>query len=277
MATIDKQHYLSRLLSYANLRVDVPAPQQPDGKRALRVVDLKSTYVQVFSQLDEATNLSVALQPVPQVRVAIGVLRAFMDDQQEPVDLSHYGLAAYESMLQILGTPYEELRLIRAGDVGGNNSADLIDLQTALANRLGIDPSNPTQLQELILQPDAITEEALEEMFGLVSTTRDPFARDARPQPKLLTWQLAWLRELWSRQDDALQADSGYNIPIIDPDLVGESDLRDPTPGNSVFEIWKCQTCMGEHHVRRNTGRPRGRAKFDRGLQQDCQHVYRQY
>jgi hypothetical protein len=102
MTTLDMQHYLSRLLSFANLRADVPDPQQPDGKRALKVEDLESTYVQAFSQLAEATNLSVAMQPVSQVRVAIGVLRVFMDDQQEPVDLSPYGLAAYESMLQIL-------------------------------------------------------------------------------------------------------------------------------------------------------------------------------
>ena len=65
--------------------------------------------------------------------------------------------------------------------------------------------------------------------------------------PAFLSWQLKHLRTLWSRQDhpiDAYSDDASPRLPIIDPDLIGPDDFRNPTPKNKpadpdkAFDIW---------------------------------------
>jgi Tc toxin complex TcA C-terminal TcB-binding domain len=65
--------------------------------------------------------------------------------------------------------------------------------------------------------------------------------------PAFLSWQLKHLRTLWSRQDhpiDAYSDDESPRLPIIDPDLLGPDDFRNPNPKinpadpNRAFDIW---------------------------------------
>jgi len=74
-----------------------------------------------------------------------------------------YALAAYRSLLHEAGTSYQELR-----QIAGSADAD----RTALAQRLGItgDPA------ALLLTPSQIRMPALESLFDLPSTRRDPFS-----------------------------------------------------------------------------------------------------
>lgn len=52
--------------------------------------------------------------------------------------------------------------------------------------------------------------------------------------PAVLAWRLARLRAQWLQQDAVTD---GY--PIVDPDLVAQTDLRNPTAGDATFQVWK--------------------------------------
>jgi len=60
--------------------------------------------------------------------------------------------------------------------------------------------------------------------------------------PAFLSWQLKHLRTLWAQQDhpiDAYSDEASPRLPIIDPDLIGPDDFRNPTPkNNKAFDIW---------------------------------------
>ncbi len=161
---------------------------------------------------------------------------------------SDYRQAAYEALLNRIGTSFEELR-----------SARLADDQTrqALAERLGFeitskplpDP-NPTliapiqlplpsptpqpqpetnPLLQFLLQPGKFTEADLEGLFGLVDTTRNPLRKPVS-NPKLLELQLQFLKSSWLKQDAAAE------FPIIDPDVIGAANLRSDS---AAFTLWQ--------------------------------------
>jgi len=64
--------------------------------------------------------------------------------------------------------------------------------------------------------------------------------------PSFSSWQLKHLRTLWSLQDHPLDAysDSASRLPLIDPDLIGPDDFRNPNPKTNpadpdkAFDIW---------------------------------------
>src|SRR5439155_23131151 len=95
------------------------------------------------------------------------------------------------------------------------------------------------RLNDLLLDisaaPLSVLESRLEELFGLKNTRVDPLA--AQPVPKLLTWRRERLRDAWSGQDWPDDA-TGAGVPILDPDLIGPDDFRDPLVTNGAFEIW---------------------------------------
>ena len=107
------------------------------------------------------------------------------------------------------------------------------DTRTALADRLNVDPGH---LDDLFLPPDQFTEDVLQQRFGLAAIA------DATPpmpagNPDLVTWQLDRLHLLWREQDANQPSDSDIPV-VVDPDLVGQDDLRHPTPGNLAFDLW---------------------------------------
>jgi hypothetical protein len=146
-----------------------------------------------------------------------------------------YRQAAYHTLLNRLGTSYEEIRLARGADE---------ETRKALANRLGLDSdaARVGRLDMLMLRPEEITEAALEKRFGLADTSRDPLV--ARPLPDLLTWRLEHLRTLWKAQDHPTGQDTDYSPPLIDPDLLRQDDLISPTPGkpNPAYTLWVART-----------------------------------
>jgi hypothetical protein len=130
-----------------------------------------------------------------------------------------YRLAAYESLLARIGTSYEEIRLMR----GAKDEE-----RQALADRLGIAKE---ALAQLFVAPDGLTEEWLEGMFGLSGTLReDPLARPSTP--RLLGWQRDLLQQQWSADDNV------RTVPIVDSDLIGSADLRNPVAGNEAYDLW---------------------------------------
>jgi hypothetical protein len=225
--------YLHDLHGFATRRI-VTAKAGPP----IDLTVLADTFYQPFDAMTDPSVRSVVNQRVTQVRLCIEVLRKYLADHgltPPPEAEKAYRQAAYNSLLRHLGVTSEEIRLARGKDE---------ESRKALASRLGITfgtppPPRPDRLDRLFLQPDQITEADLERLFGLADITRDPLQTPVVPEPELLTWQKQSLRATWRQQDDLPRTDVGTPVPVIDPDLLVESDLRDPVSGNLAHDRFK--------------------------------------
>jgi hypothetical protein len=150
-----------------------------------------------------------------------------------------YRQAAYLGLLAEHGTSFQELRAARLAKDGK---------RAALAARLGVDlgTSRPDPLDALFLDPDAsppaLTEPALETLFGLKDTAGDPLA--AAPAGRLHDLRVDHLHRAWADEDlpaDAYSFEQELPVlPVLDPDLVGPSDLRDQRFATSpTYAVWK--------------------------------------
>jgi hypothetical protein len=223
--------YLDELLIFATQRIKTAT----NGTLITRPL-LASTFSQPFDALVASNNRLAAHQSVHQVRLCIEVLRQYFtrNSRNTPAAAeTSYRQAAYETLLRHLGTSYEEIRLARVADDA---------TRAALADRLGIDatPFRPDNLDRLFFQPNQVTEGDLERLFGLVKTALDPNDPFRTLQvPELRAWQREHLWALWRQQDDAAQSVFGTPVPVIDPDLIGEHDLKTPEPGDAAYDLWK--------------------------------------
>ncbi|MCB1985019.1 MAG: peptidoglycan-binding protein [Burkholderiales bacterium] len=55
--------------------------------------------------------------------------------------------------------------------------------------------------------------------------------------PKVLSWRLAYLRTVWKGKDWSSQSVVGSR-PLVDPDLIGTSDLRTDLANNPAYDLW---------------------------------------
>ncbi|WP_019501043.1 OmpL47-type beta-barrel domain-containing protein [Pseudanabaena sp. PCC 6802] len=234
LAIFSQATYLDELLLFATRRIKTAAAA---ASPLITVPQLAQTFLQPLDVLATPNARLVANQSVHQVRICLEVLRRYFarNNRSTPANAeTNYRQSAYKILLRNLGTSYEELRLTRIGDE---------KTRKALASRMGIEltPVRPDRLDRLLLQPNQITEAVLERLFGLVDTTRDPLTTGVLPVPELLVWQKEHLRAQWQQQDNTAQSDVGTPLPIIDPDVIGESDLKDPVPGNPAYDLWKAR------------------------------------
>jgi hypothetical protein len=206
----------------------------------------------------------VANQPVHQVRLCIEVLRRYLAKHGKGTPAAaeaEYRQTAYAAVLRAMGTSHEEVRLARVADDAS---------RAALVNRLGIDLTQfrPDRLDELLLQPAQVTEASLESLFGLVDTTRDPVQTGAGPEPAVLIWQKEHARALWQSQDEALRSAVHTPVPVIDPDVLVEADLRHAVAGNAAYDFYtqRAQHLAGQLAAMQATrkAQPTPLAGFDR-------------
>jgi hypothetical protein len=156
---------------------------------------------------------------VRQVRLAVEVLRCYLGtrplveptrEQKLAAAESAYRLAAYSLLLAQLGTTYDEIRRVRHAPA---------DDRKALAERLGIELTQPAdagpvrfdELDQLFLDPDlpptepgALTEAALESLFGLVDTNPAPLSEGIKAGDtggQIRRWKLDGVR--WGTNTDA--------------------------------------------------------------------------
>lgn len=146
-----------------------------------------------------------------------------------------YRQVAYDAILRRFGTSAEELAVA----LDGRDLARLTDI----ANRLGVElaptrsagPGTGSTLTPLRLAGEAVTEEALERIFGLASFQRDPLAAPSG-EPYLLALQIQRLIGQF-RAHDATSPD-----PMVDPDVVTAADLRagsnPATPLLQARQLW---------------------------------------
>jgi hypothetical protein len=195
---------------------------------------LSDVFHQPFDALATGAAGSAAEREVHEARLAIEILRRFLAANTQtgpfPTIESRYRDHAYMTLLIAIGTSYEEIRLSRAAAT---------QARSALAERLGfrLDAARPDQLQQLLLNPGAVTEADLDTLFGLRSTTSDPLTPGSPPEPKVLAWRLAALRDAWERQDHPPQPVAAKTPPIVDPDLITLADLKDAVAGNAAYDL----------------------------------------
>lgn len=209
--------YLADLLDFAKNRLNPAIGSQL----------ISNTFCQRYDVLPAAG--AAAVQPVPQARVCVEVLRSYLKNRLPSPPAAVRGLLssgereyarrAYDVLLLQLGTSYDELRQARSADE---------QTRAALADRLGFAALTPDLLDGITLHPNSITEADLERVFGLADTKSDPFSALPTPEPLVLNRQHTRLSTLWQQQDDPNER------PLIDPDVVGEDEVISGIPAATL-------------------------------------------
>lgn len=252
-AAVSPQAYLADLLAYTvNYRIQKP------GAIYVTLDDLVATFHQPFDKLP--SSCAAVEEEVRQVRLCVEVLRKYLGDrplansaQEEKLKAAekNYRLRAYTTLLTKIGTSYEEIRRIQvAQEPQKKELADRLGLDRSdRLSALLLDPSaDSTQTSSNPRQPQSLTEEKLESLFGLVATAKsDGSAIDPprevtwkldRPSqlinnsnivfPDLLQWQLNYLQQ--QRQ----QADWPADLPLAVSEINGIGYWN----ANPLMEQW---------------------------------------
>lgn len=171
--------------------------------------DLSSELRQPFDDLTVLSNKERGIEPVRQIRLCAEVLRAYLLPMVTAAP--EYSRTAYNTLLNQIGTSYEELRLARSYLPVPQSTEPPVQRRN-LADRLGIDlgTARPDPLDRLLLDPDAapaqsnaVTEQLLEQLFGLMDTTRDVLSDCAKlgdTQNQITRWNLHGVA--WERNTD---------------------------------------------------------------------------
>jgi hypothetical protein len=235
--------YLRGLLQFAlnNITATDPAVSPPTASpvSSVQLATVVGQRVDAISQ--PATAAAAAAQlPVNELRVPVEILRAQGAAQHvtpSAAGQAAYLDAAYQMLLAGLGTSYSELRVARGGAP---------EERRALADRIGLPlygvsgsgggagvppPARPDQLDALTLDGPPLTEQALQDLFGL--TTTAPFDPDHLPTtqatPQVLSWQMEAQRNQWQSRDAAPPVPLAYTV-IIDPDVITPAEVNAASP-----------------------------------------------
>ncbi|MFK4067208.1 neuraminidase-like domain-containing protein [Streptomyces sp. NPDC029674] len=225
---LNERQYLSGLLSFAQEQVTVPGtPPAP-----LDTPTLVAALGQPLGRLSQPLSAAAdrGSREVSQLRVPVELLRARIAATNTPTvpgaaAEATYRDTAYADLLAAFGTSYAELRLARGADPAARR---------ALAGRLGIrlTGQRPDELDRLVLDGTALTEAALETLFGLPSSAAtDPLR--APVTPLILTWQLTALTPSWAEQDQHPRTPRAFTA-LADPDVIGAADVVAGPKGDPV-------------------------------------------
>ncbi len=237
-ATLDERlgerEYLAALLSFAQEQVTLPGPPPAPLDTQTLVGVLGQPLDRLSQPLSAAADRGG--QEINQLRVPVELLRARIAATHAATGPGASGErdylnTAYAALLAALGTTYAELRLARGAPA---------DRRQALAAGLGIrlSPTTPDELDRLVLDGDALTEAALENLFGLPqSTTTDPLRQPTTPLT--LTWRLAGLTTAWAEQDQHPNPPRSYAV-LADPDVIGGADVA-PGPNSDPIRALLAQ------------------------------------
>jgi hypothetical protein len=123
--------------------------------------------------------------------------------------------SAYEAVLAGVGTSFAELRLLPTLSPAQ---------RSALAARLGLRGATPAadHLADLLPPTGGLTEQWLEDVFGIPGISRNPFQPPTHPPPMFLQWQQRAMLAAWSAED---QAPGSEPRPFLDPDVIDALDL----------------------------------------------------
>ena len=205
-AAVSPLAYLADLIRYTTQHL------MRDGK-AISIDFLVDAFYQQVR--DVSSSCESSERQIRQVRICIEVLGGYLKNNspslaqraalQEQKQL--YRIAAYTSLLNRNGTSFDEIR--RAKSASTEERQDL-------GERIGIDltrslPPPIDELGQLLLDLDSdpaaansLSEQRLEELFGLVDTSRDALSEGAKlgdSKGQIKRWNLD--NVLWGRNTDA--------------------------------------------------------------------------
>jgi hypothetical protein len=218
--------YLQELLDFANRQIKIGTTST--GPTA---TTLAARFFQPFDKLITSAAFEQAVLPVHPARIAIEVLRRKLTPAA-PSDIDQrFRSSAYQSLVRELGASHEELRLARVADDR---------TRQALAARLGIEIASPRpdHLDQITFLPDTITDAQLEAQFGYRSTTAADPLQPPSAAAAFLGWRLAALRNVWLKDDKDTRDVTGAPLPIIDPDLIAQSNISAQTSASPAFNLW---------------------------------------
>ncbi|NOU13039.1 MAG: hypothetical protein HOO92_03580 [Methylococcaceae bacterium] len=218
--------YLRELLAFTTRQIRIGTAIGPSP------VALADRFFQAYDKLTAAKAFEQATQPLLQPRIAIEVLRRYLQSVPPPAELDHkFRFIAYQNLLRELGASYEELRLARVAEQS---------TRIALAARLGFDleANRPDHLDDITLVPDAITDAQLEELFGYRATLPVDPLQASTLNPQLPVWQFATLRSVWLREDTRNRDAAEGALPIIDPDIIAKDHIKLQTATNPAYALW---------------------------------------
>ncbi|NGN65281.1 hypothetical protein G5C51_15405 [Streptomyces sp. A7024] len=225
---LNERQYLSGLLSFAQEQVTVPGSPPAPLDTATLVAALGQPLGRLSQPLSAAADRG-GLE-INQLRVPVELLRARIAATATPTAPgaaaeAAYRSAAYTGLLAAFGTSHAELRQIRGADPAARR---------ALADRLGIRlaATRPDELDRLVLDGNALTEPALEILFGLPSSAAaDPLR--APVTPLIRTWQLAALALSWAERDQHPPTPRAFTA-LVDPDVIGAPDVVPGPKGDPI-------------------------------------------
>ena len=220
--------YLADLLDYALRHLK-------HNGAAVTLTFLQDRFHQPFRDLPATCEQME--KKVRQVRICIEVLRQHLPAPDATLTSHWYLETAYATLLQKIGTSFDEIRQMcsvrdpKTREAFAAHLGIILDAQRSL-------PNHPDELDRLFLDTDfkspafpvwprKLSEQELEQLFGLRDTKRP--ALDPDVIPEVLIWRMHYLRLSWHEADRSATPPLG-EYPIIDPDIVGYSDLKDTTP-----------------------------------------------
>ncbi len=185
--------YLADLLQYTMTHV------VKQGSVPVSLTDLETQLHQPFSQYPVAYEQ--VERKVRQVRIAIEVLRKYLQVQHRPIDpvaYQTYLFEAYRTLLNQIGTSYDAIRLVRTASPKERQLlGDRLGVRSEYLDQLYLTLDNANPLNEL-------NEQNLERLFGLVDTNRDPLLYDLQVDPSEgggILWKFTGLQ--WNKNTDS--------------------------------------------------------------------------
>lgn len=250
--------YLVDLMNYASKHVKKEFnPTLPSGlangflqvgETAL-TNDLELLFCQKYSQIPVACD--ELHHKICQYRIAIEILQCYKL-KNPPADSccnsnfekaeKDFFLSLYHALLEQAGTTYYQLRDVQ-NDV---EKMDKLEEQIAISN---IDEDNSINNRPVRVMFKSNAEIAglsnvdlfnfLEETFGFSSVYRQPYYGTPADTALIELWRKQYLRNNWSKQDSPSDEFSRHEKLIIDPDLIGVDDIKEPHDyTNSIYGLW---------------------------------------
>lgn len=250
--------YLRALRGFAQRLVSIDGGAGPSPQA------LAARFLQPFDLLTQPALYERAVAPVHRARIAVEVLRRRLA-QAVPVQIDQaFRAEVFASLLDQFGTDAQELVLARAAPD---------EARRTLAARLGLvlADSRPDMLDALALDPAAVGDAELGQLFGLQPiASADPLPA-LPPVGTLLLAQLDALREDWRHRDAQERDQPALPLPVLDPDLVASGQLRTRNGQDATHALWTARAAwIAEELERIRTAADTGadeRARFDHVVQ----------
>jgi hypothetical protein len=217
--------YLAELLSLAFRTLRIGGATTPPT-----VADVAARLKQPLAGIIAPASHAEAIREVSQSRIAVEVLRSQFTTPPPAALERDFRFAAYEALLRTIGTDFQELRLARRADPA---------VRVALAARIGVlvSGTGTERLDQLLLDPAALTEAQLETLFGFRATT-PPDLAVSPPTARVLLWQRDSQRHDWFQADRQDRDRPEGALPVIDPDLVDDADFVVRDVANPAYGLW---------------------------------------